>query len=145
MRTGKANFKMVDLVLTALSFLILAAATVWVISHWDRIPDLIPTHYDFAGHVDAEGSKTSIWILPGFGFGIWLLFTVLAFVQGNAKADALTRTFLGVILLFISALFSYLTLVQARGEPLSPVFVPLELLLLTGSVIVYLILYQRVR
>lgn len=160
MRIGNTYFKIYELVLAALSLLVLVALTIWLLIRWNTIPDVVPTHFDFAGNTDATGGKGSIWILPGLGWLIWLTFTVLDFFPGawnvrglsdikseagKAKAISMTRTFLEVIKLMIVLLFAYLTVTQVNGQGPSALFLPLVIFLLMGTSIVHILLLSRLK
>lgn len=64
-------------VLNILSFLLLLGLFLYPALIWSKIPEQIPTHYNFAGKADAFGSKTSLLILPIIGC---LLYGLLVFV-----------------------------------------------------------------
>jgi uncharacterized membrane protein len=42
-----------------------------------RLPDRIPTHFDFAGHANGWGSPGMLWLFPVVAVGIYLLITVI--------------------------------------------------------------------
>lgn len=47
----------------------------------ERLPDRIPTHFDFSGQPNAWGSPKFLWLLPLIGTGLYLLMTVLANIR----------------------------------------------------------------
>lgn len=47
-------------VLNLLSFLLFLGLFLYPVLIWSKIPDEIPTHYNFAGEADAFGSKSSL-------------------------------------------------------------------------------------
>lgn len=160
MRIGKTYFKVYDLVLGALSLVVLIAVSIWLLVHWGSIPDLVPTHYDFSGNIDGTGGKSNILIMLGLAWFIWLTFTVLDFFPGawnvrglseitstvgKAKAISLTRTFLQIIKFLIAILFSYLTICQAQGRTASPLLLPLSIFLLMGASVVHILLLSRLK
>ena len=49
-------------VLEKLSILIVLATIVWVTVCYGRLPDVIPTHFDFRGNVTGTGGKGMIWL-----------------------------------------------------------------------------------
>ncbi len=160
MKIGNTYFKIYEVVLMALSFIILLGLTVWVAVKWGSIPDTIPTHFDFAGNADSYGGKVNIWILPGLGWLIWITFTVLDFfpgawnvrgmsdiqsTAGKAKAISMTRTFLEIIKLAIVLLFTYLTVVMVKEQSPSALFVPVVIFILMGTTVVHMILLRRLK
>lgn len=64
-------------VLNLLSFLLFLGLFLYPALIWSKIPDEIPTHYNFAGEADAFGSKTSV-LIPSLIGG--LLYGLLIFV-----------------------------------------------------------------
>ena len=64
-------------VLNLLSFLLFLGLFLYPVLIWSKIPDEIPTHYNFAGEADAFGSKSSILIPSLIGA---LLYGLLLFV-----------------------------------------------------------------
>ena len=63
--------------LNLLSFLLFLGLFLYPVLIWSKIPDEIPTHYNFAGEADAFGNKSSI-LIPSF-IGA-LLYGLLIFV-----------------------------------------------------------------
>lgn len=45
---------------------------------WARLPEIIPTHFDAAGHPNAYGAKASFFLLPGVLAFVLALFAVLS-------------------------------------------------------------------
>ena len=64
-------------VLNLLSFLLFLGLFLYPALIWSKIPDEIPTHYNFVGEADAFGNKSSI-LIPSF-IGA-LLYGLLIFV-----------------------------------------------------------------
>ena len=63
--------------LNLLSFLLFLELFLYPALIWSKIPEGIPTHYNFAGEADAFGSKTSV-LIPSLIGG--LLYGLLIFV-----------------------------------------------------------------
>jgi uncharacterized membrane protein len=47
----------------------------------EKLPDRIPTHFDFSGQPNAWGPPGTLWLLPIVGTGLYLLMTVLGSIQ----------------------------------------------------------------
>ncbi len=43
--------------------------------YYGQLPDLIPSHFNFSGKVDATSGKGSIWVLPIIGIGLFALLS----------------------------------------------------------------------
>ena len=57
-----------DWLLIALSLVIATATAVFVIINYDKIPEKIPTNYDFQGNVTGYGSKSNVIVLLVMAF-----------------------------------------------------------------------------
>jgi len=62
-----------------LSFLLLILLWIVPMFFYFKLPDIIPTHINFAGKVDGEGVKGTLFIIPAVGTFIYLLLTILNF------------------------------------------------------------------
>ncbi len=125
------------------------------IRYYGDIPDRIPTHFNAAGTPDGFGSRTSLWILPLTGLGLWLLMTIVnrfpdkfnfpvKITRENAQvqyrfATRMVRILKCVILIMFSFI-SYRTIQTALGKEagLGRIFLPVFLILTFGVVIIYL-------
>jgi uncharacterized membrane protein len=68
-RTGK--------VLDILGWLALFMLWELTVSHYGRLPDIIPTHFNLAGHADRSGGKATILVLPVLATVLFVTMTVL--------------------------------------------------------------------
>lgn len=105
-------------VLNLLSFLLFLGLFLYPALIWSKIPEEIPTHYNFAGEADAFGSKSSMLILPIIGaflYGLMLFVSHFPsiwnvpvkitaenkdWVYGNVKNLLSTMNFLIMLLYF---------------------------------------------
>jgi uncharacterized membrane protein len=57
----------------------LTFVTLWVLTvfNYSSLPDIIPTHFNAAGHADSYGSKGTIFILPIIGTIIFIGLSIL--------------------------------------------------------------------
>jgi uncharacterized membrane protein len=89
--------------------LILAAAFVWAGFAWDRIPDVIPVHWDLQGEVDGNGGKFSALLLtPIVAVGAYLLMLGLPFIdpgRANYEQFAVPYTVARITLLGFLAVY----------------------------------------
>lgn len=46
-----------DMILNLLCLILLIRMTLWLPIFWDRIPDQVPMHYDFAGNINRWGKS----------------------------------------------------------------------------------------
>ena len=133
--------RIVRIVLLLLGIAVLLAATLFVAIRWDRIPAEIPTNFTGSGQPDEYAPKGSLITMLCFGWGAFVLTSVIARVpalwKGNGgfvRVSSLRiggKTVLGpnwlsmdLLSLVVALLFSYLTLCSARCRPLGVWFLP---------------------
>jgi uncharacterized membrane protein len=75
----KALFTASDRFFEILAFLVLAILWAYCLATYFKLPDSIPTHFNFKGEVDAYGSKTTFWILPGVATFLYCILTAISF------------------------------------------------------------------
>lgn len=105
-------------------------------AYWyQALPDSIPHHFGADGSPDRWGHKRGIWLMPGIGLALYVLFTwlnrrphrfnyLVTITPDNAEYQYRNATtMLRVLLLFMLTLFVYITytsiriaLGQANGE-----------------------------
>jgi uncharacterized membrane protein len=104
----------VSLVLVALGFAI-------AIALYDRLPDLIPTHWNSAGRPSFTAKPIGPFVLPLTTAGVYLLLLVIPHISPRGyRVDGFLRVFAIVQLAIVAFLF-FLTLVglfSAAGLPL---------------------------
>ena len=49
----------------------------FVIYHFPKLPEIIPTHFDGSGHADEFGNKNTFLVLPGITVFIYVLLTLI--------------------------------------------------------------------
>ncbi|MEK4023280.1 MULTISPECIES: DUF1648 domain-containing protein [Sporosarcina] len=60
-----------------LTVALFAACLVYLLLHWNRLPDQIPAHFGANGEVDRWGSKFELFILPAIAIFLWIGLWVL--------------------------------------------------------------------
>lgn len=66
-----------DIVLNFLSILTLIATILLTILNWDKIPEIIPMHYDFLGNPNRWGNKSELIILIVIMSLMYIIMTVV--------------------------------------------------------------------
>ncbi len=139
--------------LVSITGVVLAAAL--LICHWAQLPDLIPRHYGLLGEVDAWGGRGTLLALPILNFGLYLPLTLLRiFGPSLSKAGtrpgtlALSMELITWVKTWTAVTFAYLTwgtveIALGRATSLSPVLMPLFLILNLTTVAVYCVLILR--
>lgn len=59
-------------ILEGLGLLALAVMLVYPMILYDQIPEKIPVHFNLAGEADAFGSRSTLWIIVGLGFVLFI-------------------------------------------------------------------------
>lgn len=87
---------------------------------WARLPEIIPTHFDAAGHPNAYGTKASFFLLPGVLAFVLALFAVLSRFpwlfnypvritgENAARQYVRGRTLLAVLAAVLAWLFTFI-------------------------------------
>ena len=67
----------IDWLMEGLAVAILMTFIGYAIYWYQRVPQIIPIHFDAGGNIDNYGSKIHLLILPGIGVFIYVLLTVI--------------------------------------------------------------------
>ena len=73
----KIELTIVDKIIEAIALLVLACTIILVAYYYNKIPDIIPTHFNFSGKVDDYGSKSSILTLSILSTLLYIGLSVL--------------------------------------------------------------------
>ena len=136
-------------VINLLSFLLFLGLFLYPVLIWSKIPDEIPTHYNFAGEADAFGSKSSILIPSLIGAllcglllfvghfpDIWNVSVKITaenkdWVYRNIKSLLSTMNFLIMLLYF------YINYRSASQKDLNPVIIIGVIIFLFTSILYF--------
>ena len=127
--------------------------------YWSKAPDIVPTHFNFNGEIDAYGSKNTLFILLPI---VIIAYTGLAVLskypqvcnycieitpRNKEKQYSMASTFIKIINVEIVAIFFYIQVSIAismnNGKSLSIVALPIVLFILFGSIGFYI--YKSVK
>ncbi|PZR59666.1 MAG: hypothetical protein DLM50_00720 [Candidatus Meridianibacter frigidus] len=129
---------------------------------YGRLPQTVATHFDLAGNPNAWGSKGSVLLLPIVTLVLWGLlgavsklpvrywnFPVRVMERNLPRQIELTLTLISTLKLEIMLTMLYLqwaVIAGARGNfTLSPLFLPLDLFAIYGTIGIYFIYALRAR
>ena len=149
-----------SLSLAALAFLLIITADALVGPH--RLPDRIPTHFDASGQAIAFGSPQ---LLLGIPIGAVILYALMSMVARRSGAfnfptkvtpmnrprlEALAVQMVSWLKLEVVCLFAWIqhfTIEAARTGhgALSPVFMPVTLGIVFGTIGIYFVLFRKTR
>ncbi len=118
----KIKWDRYDAILEIAVILLLLTSCFLVAYNYKRLPDQIPTHFNFKGEIDSFGSKKSIWGLLLIETILYLVITILnqyphvfnyptTITQENAENQYKKATkLLRVLKLILVIVFGYLVL-----------------------------------
>lgn len=116
-----------DFFLEYLALIVLFATWGFTIYHFNKLPDIIATHFDVNGNPNGFGSKYSIWLLPIIITLVYILIYVLnryphkfnyltKITEQNAhKQYKLASRMMRILLFNITVLFAYITFKEIEG------------------------------
>ncbi len=128
---------------------------IYLIVSWDNLPDKIPGHYNAAGIVDRLGNKSEILLTPIVSLVLYTLLTIVSyfpsiwnvpnkvteenreFTYGNLK------TMLILIKMEMVITYAYMTYCGIKTQSLGAWFLPLDLMVIFGTIIYYIIKISR--
>lgn len=134
-----------------ITIIILLSTFIYLILSWGKLPDKIPGHYNSAGVVDRWGSKNEILIMPISSTVMYALLTIVSFFPSTWNAPVQIteknrgfvyynlKTMLILMKMEIIITFSYITLCSVRMKSLGVWFLPLDLIMIFGTIAYYLI------
>ena len=151
------NKKIMYRAINILCLLILIGTIVWLVAVWDNIPDEIATHFDYAGNPDSYGSKTDIIVIPIFA---WILYGVMVFVElipgawntgvkvtpeNSERVYGIIKSMIVFLKLYIVILFAVITVFSALVQRMPVWLLPVEMVVIFGTIIVSLVRLYRAR
>ena len=133
-----------------------------LLQNWGSIPDKIPSHFGPDGSPDAYSGKSSILMLPVVGFVIYLVLTILnryphlfsymwKITPENAyRQYQLAGTMLAALKAEVIWIFNYIVLATIKvsmgpSKGLSPLFLPILLIVIFGPICLYLYVSYKER
>lgn len=145
-----------DKVVEIAGWLLVAATCVLVLGNYNRLPDVIPTHFDATGEVNAYGRKSAVLTLPLVSTALFLVLTILnkfphlfnfpaRITPDNALRQYTYATrllrYLKLTLVLVFGLIAYHTIQIAVGNtpPKSTWFLPFSLLLIFTPVVFFIV------
>ena len=146
-----------DRIAEVLAVLILLAATIFVLINWKDMPELIPSHYDFKGQVDAYGGRGILIFTMVMGWVLVLSMIVIsrfpsAWNTGVERTPAnaavvnrIIKDMLNVMEAGMAILFSYMMIVPAMGIAMGVWFMPVFLIIIFGTIIITVVRFIRNR
>lgn len=145
---NKARYERINKFLDIIGLALVVALVIMTFIYWGNAPDIIPTHYNFKGEVDAYGSKNTVFILLPIVLITYIGIAVLSkFPQvynypveinprNKEKQYLMASTFIRVLNVEIVTLFFFIQM--NSGKVLSIAFLFIFLLIIFGSIGFYI-------
>lgn len=67
----------IDWILDSVTIIGFIFIWIYIVFHFTKLPDTIPTHFNLKGDVDGYGSKYTLWILPSVNTFLFILFRIM--------------------------------------------------------------------
>ncbi len=140
-----------DMVVNMISLLLLIGVVVYLAVTWNGIPDKIPGHYNGMGEVDRWGSKGELLILPIIGWVMYIGITILEHFpqiwntgvtvteENKARIYPILKNMIGTTKLLVVGVFVFLAVNTALANSLPIWFLPVSLILMFGSIILFVL------
>ena len=119
--------EIIDYFLEFGALIVLMGTWGYTIYHFNKLPDIIATHFDISGKPNGFGSKNTIWLLPVIISLVYILIYVLnryphkfnyltKITEQNAyRQYKLASRMMRVILFNITIMFAYITFKEIDG------------------------------
>lgn len=144
-----------QIMIEACTLLILLSLFAYVITNWNAIPEQIPSHFNFQGHIDSWSNKNMILFPVFVSLFLYLLLTVVSFFpsmwnmpvkiteENMERAYHYTRNMITILKLELVSVFAYITIQTSKAQVLSPYFLPVFLVIIFGTVGIYIFLINK--
>lgn len=155
--TGK--YKKINKYLDIIGVVLVVALIVITFIYWRNAPDIVPIHFNFRGEIDAYGSKNTVFILLPIAIIIYIGLSILSKHpevcnycieindKNKEKQYSMASTFIKImnveILTLVLCIQISIDTSMNNGKSISIVFLPIALIILVGSMIVYI--YKSVK
>ncbi len=127
----------------------------YLIFHWQSLPDRIPTHFGISGEADAWGGKNFLWFMPFFSGAMFLLMAVVTHFPAcwNVSASVndrnrnfvyrQTKNMLCALNFSITLMSFYIQLCTVKASSLHGGFLPVILIAFIGGPLVWIVYISR--
>ncbi|MEG0295503.1 MAG: DUF1648 domain-containing protein [Clostridium sp.] len=134
-----------DDILNILCLVILINTILFLIIIWDKTPNKVPMHQDFAGNTDRWGSKLEIIILPVITWTMYIFITIIekfpqvwntgvkVTEENKERVYSVLLHLISTVKFIVVCVFTYLTVQTAVASELSAWFLPIFLVILFGN------------
>lgn len=151
----KQKYTKTQLMIEALTLVILLSLFAYVITNWNMIPEQIPSHFNFHGQIDSWSNKNMIFFPVLVCLFLYLLLTVAYFYpsmwnmpvkitkENRVRAYHYTRNMITILKLELVSVFAYITLQTSKAEMLSQYFLPVFLTVIFGTIALHIVYINK--
>ncbi len=82
---------------------------------YSRLPETIPTHWNFKGEPDAYGHRSTIWLMPLLSIPLSILFLGLAWGIGKTEKERFGLIFMGASTMLFFVVMQILVIASCLG------------------------------
>jgi uncharacterized membrane protein len=135
---------------------------IYLSATWTTLPDKVPTHFNFAGTPDQWGAKYSLLLLVGITFVLYVGLSILSRFphiynypfaitdENRPRQYLLARQMLTALKAELVCVFVFITwqtvsVARGRAADLTGWFIPVFLVVVFGTIIIYFIKAYRDR
>ncbi|GAA0084694.1 hypothetical protein UT300007_11330 [Clostridium sp. CTA-7] len=152
---SSGKYKNINKILDIIGIILILALVIITFMYWLNAPDIVPTHYNVRGEIDGYGSKNTIFFLLSIVIILYIgLYFLAKYPQiynyavkitpvNKEKQYNMATTFMRVLNVELVLIFFYIQLKQVtsisgNNKNLSMAFLPIELMVLFGSIAFYI-------
>lgn len=145
------------IIMNTLSILVLVGTYLFLALSWKQIPSQIPGHYNGSGEINRWASKAELWILPSIGVFLYAMISLfehfpqtwntgIAVTEENREdVYRILKNMVVTLKLILVLTFSFLTVWSSLSLPLPVWFLPLFLVLLFGTLTIFIVALLKKR
>ena len=117
-------------ILNLIPLAMLSGITIWVLAIYSDLAQKLPTHYNLMGVADGWGDKSTLWILVGVSWGLYLMLMGMTLApkkwmikhmngfdgctqEGKEKAFEISMDMVQYINVIVTTMFSYMMIAVA--------------------------------
>ena len=145
-----------DIIVNIVCMGLLVGILIYLGLSWNSLPEKIPGHYNAAGVIDRWGNKGELLITPIVAWIMYIGLTALEKYpqiwntgvqvtdQNKERVYRILKNLIGTEKLLMVAVFIFITINSSLSKPLPIWFLPIFLLLVFGSIILFIIKLVKV-
>jgi Predicted membrane protein len=148
-------FTFIQKIIELLTIGVMLFLFVYLVINWSSIPERIPSHFNALGEANAWSNKSTVLLMPILCFVLYVIMTAVSMVpaiwntpiklteENYVLVNQSTRSLICFMKLTVVVTFSYITICIATGKQLGIAFLPIVLIVLAGSFVVYFLKIKK--